>query len=224
MAIQHRRGTYLNFNPSSLKPGEIAFVLSGDPDTNDGKAVYACFSAGDVKRMATHDEMGSYESNAQTAAEAAATAKADVVNLKEQIDTDLQSASTALQNAETIKSDVEDLKADAVSAVSDAETAATNAQDALAAVREKAEEVEAVVASNAYKSELGSGATGETGDCYIYLSEDFQEIIGENGAYYVFLQEEGEGKLYVSEKTDSFFVVQGTGSLAFSWEAKAPIT
>ena len=34
-----------------------------------------------------------------------------------------------------------------------------------------------------------------------------------------FHQEEGEGKVYVSEKTDTFFVVSGTENLAFSWTA-----
>ena len=28
-----------------------------DPDTKDGKAIYMCFSAGNVKRMATYEDM-----------------------------------------------------------------------------------------------------------------------------------------------------------------------
>lgn len=56
MAIQHRRGPYSQFDPTRLMPGEWAVVLSGDPATVGGKAVYMCFAAGDVKRMATFDD------------------------------------------------------------------------------------------------------------------------------------------------------------------------
>lgn len=57
MAIQVRRGAFENFNPAKLMPGEWAVVLSGDSDAKDGKAVYICFAAGDVKRMATYEDM-----------------------------------------------------------------------------------------------------------------------------------------------------------------------
>lgn len=56
MAIQHRRGPYSQFDPTRLMPGEWAVVLTGDPATVGGKAVYMCFAAGDVKRMATFDD------------------------------------------------------------------------------------------------------------------------------------------------------------------------
>lgn len=57
MAIQYRRGQFSDFDPSKLKPGEPAVVLSGDPDSTDGQSVYFCFNAGNVKRMATYDDM-----------------------------------------------------------------------------------------------------------------------------------------------------------------------
>lgn len=57
MAIVHRQGDYPNFDPTKMLPGEWAVVLSGDPDITDGRAVYICFAAGDVKRMATHNDM-----------------------------------------------------------------------------------------------------------------------------------------------------------------------
>ncbi len=57
MAIQGRRGIYMDFDPQKLLPGEWATVTSGDPHAADGRAVYMCFAAGDVKRMATYEDM-----------------------------------------------------------------------------------------------------------------------------------------------------------------------
>lgn len=57
MAIQMRRGAYINFNKAKLLPGEWAVVLSDDQNANDGKSVYICFAAGNVKRMATYEDM-----------------------------------------------------------------------------------------------------------------------------------------------------------------------
>lgn len=57
MAIQMRRGAYVNFNPAKLMPGEWAVVVSGDSGAKDGKAAYICFEAGDVKRVATYEDM-----------------------------------------------------------------------------------------------------------------------------------------------------------------------
>lgn len=57
MAIQDRLGNYDKFNPDKLLPGEWATVVSGDPKASDGRAVYKCFEAGNVKRMATYEDM-----------------------------------------------------------------------------------------------------------------------------------------------------------------------
>lgn len=62
MAIQNRRGVYSDFTPSKMVPGELAVVQSGDPNNSSGKAVYAAFGAsGDVKRLATEDDLGSID-------------------------------------------------------------------------------------------------------------------------------------------------------------------
>ena len=52
MAITMRHGPYNKFDPQKLRTGEIAAVTEGDPHASDGKAIYQCFSPGDVKRMA----------------------------------------------------------------------------------------------------------------------------------------------------------------------------
>lgn len=57
MAIQTRRGAYNDFDPEKMLPGEWASVTSGDPGANDGRSVYMCFAPGDVKRMATYEDM-----------------------------------------------------------------------------------------------------------------------------------------------------------------------
>ena len=69
MAIQHRRGGYSDFDPTKMKPGEYAVMLSGDPQATDGEGVYMAFGAGRVKRMATLDELHSYYSDARQGAE-----------------------------------------------------------------------------------------------------------------------------------------------------------
>lgn len=57
MAIQLRRGSYDQFDPTKLVSGEGAVVLEGDPNVEDGKALYICFSTGSAKRMATFEDM-----------------------------------------------------------------------------------------------------------------------------------------------------------------------
>lgn len=57
MAILMRGGGYLDFDPSKLRPREWAVVLQDDPSARDGKAVYICFAAGNVKRISTYEDM-----------------------------------------------------------------------------------------------------------------------------------------------------------------------
>ena len=57
MAITMRHGPYSKFDPQKLRTGELAVVTEGDPHASDGKAIYQCFSPGDVKRMATYEDM-----------------------------------------------------------------------------------------------------------------------------------------------------------------------
>lgn len=52
-----RRGLYEDFVPGKMRPGEWAVVLAHDPLVSDGKSVFICFSAGNVKRMATYEDM-----------------------------------------------------------------------------------------------------------------------------------------------------------------------
>ena len=57
MAIVMRQGEYEDFVPSKMRPGEWAVVLADDPVVPDGKSVFIAFAAGNVKRMATYEDM-----------------------------------------------------------------------------------------------------------------------------------------------------------------------
>ena len=51
MAIQHRRGSNKDFQPTKMLPGEIAVTTDGT-----GK-VYVAFSAGDIKELASKEDV-----------------------------------------------------------------------------------------------------------------------------------------------------------------------
>lgn len=69
--------------------------------------------------------------------------------------------------------------------------------------------------------DIGDGETDENGKCVVLLDDVFRETIIQHANYQVFLQKCGKGDLWVSEKTESYFVVEGTEKLRFSWEIKA---
>lgn len=71
-----------------------------------------------------------------------------------------------------------------------------------------------------YFGDIGEGKTDDSGICYIFLDDILDETI--EGQYQVFIQSYGQGSLYVSERTPSYFVVEGSPNTAFGWELKAP--
>ena len=117
MAIQYRRGQWSDFDPAKLKPGEAALILSNDPASSDGKSVYFCFSAGDVKRMATYDDM-----------------KDDIENITSEIQSQYtQEIEQTLEDAQTQISQIQDATTNANNAALQANQAASSAQQATAA-------------------------------------------------------------------------------------------
>lgn len=72
-----------------------------------------------------------------------------------------------------------------------------------------------------YFGDIGTAQTDETGKCYIDIDDIFAETVNTGVEYQVFLQKEGQGDIWVEEKTDSYFIVKGTENLKFSWEIKA---
>ena len=69
--------------------------------------------------------------------------------------------------------------------------------------------------------DVGEANTDEDGICIIAFDDIFSETINLDCEYQVFLQKEGEGDLWVDEKTSQYFTVKGTENLKFSWEVKA---
>lgn len=148
MAIQHRRGNYANFDPTKMTAAEIAVVLENDPSTTDGKAAYIAFSSGNVKKIATSDEIRHYNDEASEYADDARQYKADteallaqVQDLKEDVDDAKEIAENASAAAQAMVEGAEDditaakeaAIAAAESAISDAEDEAMNAINARAA-------------------------------------------------------------------------------------------
>ena len=132
MAIQHRRGVYSRFDPSRMVAGEWAVVLSGDPVAKDGKAAYVCFAAGDVKRVATYEDMmdflmGLQESViAYTVEEATGAVRAELLAMMDgagKAEAARKIAEGLRRQAETARSDAEDTRAAAEAARRTAEAA-----------------------------------------------------------------------------------------------------
>lgn len=97
MAIQVRRGNYADFDPDKMLPGEWACVLANDPQVSDGKSVFICFSAGNVKRMATYEDMVSQFGDLTD----------DIVNqLTSQVNAVIVVANEAAENANDVAEDL----------------------------------------------------------------------------------------------------------------------
>lgn len=119
MAIQIRRGVFKDFDPDKMRPAEWAAILDGDPDSEDGESVYLCFKAGNVKRMATYDDMVENIKKALGDAQKALTgdmlAAADKANLAAQsADSASKIASEAADRANVAAAIAESASADVV--------------------------------------------------------------------------------------------------------------
>lgn len=106
MAVQVRRGSYVNFDPNKLVPGEWAAVTAGDPNSEDGMAVYMCFVVGTVKRMATYEDM--QENINAVTAEIQSQLTAAVNQAVSEVETAITAAETATEQANQAKSDADE--------------------------------------------------------------------------------------------------------------------
>ena len=146
MAIQYRRGEYADFDPTKLKPGEAALVLSGDPASLDGKSVYFCFNAGSVKRMATYDDMLNNISNATS-------------EIQQQFTQELENT---LEEAEAQISNIQDAIQEAENAASGANTAANTANQAASSANYALEAINEAIDGTLFNDSTISGQTGYT--------------------------------------------------------------
>ena len=69
--------------------------------------------------------------------------------------------------------------------------------------------------------DIGSGKTDETGYCYIYIEDIFNETVNTNMQYYVDVQKYGTGDIYPIKRTPVYFVIKGTPNLEFGWTLTA---
>lgn len=120
MAIQTRRGAYDDFDPAKMLPGELATVTSGDPGADDGRSVYACFAAGDVKRMATYEDM--QENISQATQDIQEDFTAQLTQKISQADTAISQAQTAISEANTAAQGANEAKQEALEAAEAAES------------------------------------------------------------------------------------------------------
>lgn len=160
MAIQSRRGAYGDFDPNKMLPGEWASVLKDDPKAQDGKSVYMCFAAGDVKRMATYEDM---KDNIKEAT-------GDVVQeVTEKYAGEIKAATKAANDA---ASAAESATGAANTATGSANTAASSATAAAKAANDAAKNVK----NDFYGAYADFPETGEENKMYIDTSSNPNKI------------------------------------------------
>ena len=160
MAIQSRRGAYGDFDPDKMLPGEWASVLKDDPKAQDGKSVYMCFAAGDVKRMATYEDM---KDNIKEAT-------GDVVQeVTEEYAGEIKAATKAANDAASAAESATDA---ANTATGSANTAASSATAAAKAANDAAKNVK----NDFYGAYADFPETGEDNKMYIDTSSNPNKI------------------------------------------------
>ncbi len=65
--------------------------------------------------------------------------------------------------------------------------------------------------------DIGEGVIDSEGLCYIFIDPIMQETINTKCDYQVFLQKYGEGEIFVSERKENYFLINGTPNLKFGW-------
>lgn len=132
MAVTMRRGPYDKFDPQKLRTGELAVVTEGDPHATDGKAIYQCFSPGDVKRMATYEDM--VDQIEEAGGEAIDN------HIDEKVGTALKACESATKAAQDAETKAALATEDAGLATADAQTAAETANEAAKTASKAAED------------------------------------------------------------------------------------
>lgn len=122
--LQQRRGNYSNFDPSKLKPGEIAIIQSNDPNSPDGKAIYVCISSGVIKRIASIDELGDYNSTGEQILSNVRTIANNVNTQASQASTKAYEAAQSASQAEQAKQTTQQLASTAESTINNQTTVA----------------------------------------------------------------------------------------------------
>ena len=72
-----------------------------------------------------------------------------------------------------------------------------------------------------YFGDIGEGIIGEDGLCYITIEDIFSEVVNTKHIYQVFLQKYGNGDVWIKDRKENYFIVEGTPNTSFAWEIKA---
>ena len=158
MAIQVRRGNYADFDPDKMLPGEWATATSGDPNADDGIAVYMCFKAGKVKRMATYDDMK------QNIEDATSDVADDVA---EQLEENINEAIQLAQSASSAANSAAEKANSASQLAQSASSAANSAASAAQAAAQEAQNAADNVKNDFYGARSSFPVTGETKKLYV---------------------------------------------------------
>ena len=159
MAITMRHGPYNKFDPQKLRTGELAAVTEGDPHASDGKAIYQCFSPGDVKRMATYEDM--LDQIDEAGGEAIDN------HIEEKVGAALKACENATKAAQDAKTNADKAVSSANTAASSANTAANTAskaaEDCKNLIDEKhVAEIEKAVQQSLMADAIAGTVTGKT--------------------------------------------------------------
>ena len=171
--IQHRRGNYADYDPSKVLPGELVVTQADDPNSSDGKAVYIGTTSGDVKQLATVDELHSeVETTVHDAMNTELRQEIDDV-WREAIASEIQTGSWPEAIASEIESKTETAWRETIdTAVEDATQAAEDAAD-------RAESAAQTLVIDTTLTQTGQAAEAKAvGDQINTLDSSLSNVIG----------------------------------------------
>lgn len=95
------------------------------------------------------------------------------------------------------------------------------AKNAVVETKEGTKAVNCYETAEYYFGDLGQGKIDEDGQCVVIIEDVFSQTVNTEIEYLVFLTKEGQGDIWVTEKSPFYFVVKGSPNLKFNWEIKA---
>lgn len=130
--IQHRRGSYNDYDPTKVLPGELVVTQSDDPNSDDGKAIYIGTTSGDVKQLATHDDIEANNEQSAAILSQVQTVAGNAQTYAQTAQTKAGEAASSASNAASSESAINTLMANAETTINGyADTAKDNAIDGI---------------------------------------------------------------------------------------------
>lgn len=159
--IQHRRGSYADYDPTKVLPGELVVVNSDDPATDDGKSAYLGIDSTTVVRVPTAEEIAAY--NDQSAAilaevqEIADTLPGVVQGYATIAQTAAGVATTAKEYIEGVLEDADEILTEAIQdKIDELDAVKTDAETIATAAKNKVDDLEIDLSEVATKTDTNS--------------------------------------------------------------------